>query len=110
MISSVTPSDVSEFRELFPEITSQSDQQITVALEEALYYHNENRQAWHLAGAHLLTAGEKREVIEEQVGNVRLRFRSTKINDKNTFWQATKYGRRFIALEERLNQFSVRVL
>ena len=110
-----TTSDLTGFREWFDEepFNALGDSQINRALTEALLIHDKNPLATLYCAAHLLALdadspttlaadGGAGVITQERIGPKSLTYK-TQVNGRarDAFFATSKYGRRFLLLEQR---------
>jgi len=101
---------LAQFRDRFPELSEYSDSDVELALSDAVLFHSATTRGQLWAAAHILTVGEKRELQRHRTGPIEANYYrfGTEIGD--SFWAATRYGRRFRVWESTLEAgFSIHV-
>lgn len=105
----MTPEQLQNFRDRFPELSEKTDDQVRMAFEDAEQVHVLSLTGTMYAAAHLLTVEDKREVKRSEAGDVSVEFFQMGSDASDTFWAATKYGRRFLEIQQRFSANAILV-
>ena len=103
-----------DFRTRFPEFQSESDERVTLYLDDAIIIFSGCKTATQYLAAHLLTLdnanelgrsggtvdGGSGESVSETVGAESVSLMAQAERGSETFYSSTPYGRRFLALKK----------
>lgn len=96
---------VAQFRANFNEFASTSDADVERAIDDAEQIHSIRLRAQLYCAAHILALEAEDdaagEIQSEGVGPLRVSYMTQAERGRDAFFTATKYGRRFLALERR---------